>query len=274
MLTINVREIARLVLINVLVFELPAVVSAQGFPSSASAPSQEKAASQPMGQTQVGAPQVLEIPPIQESPLPTPNNTNNVPATPRTSYMGGIQVDDLSQDNYAPQVNMRRTYLGLRYVSSEEEGGGVMVIDTLADSPAARAGFIGEKSEIPATGAEKIMKVAIAALVMTPAAPAVIPLAVAHQMFLTCHPRGDVIVAIGDRLIRDAQDFNDEMRRYRPGDQVAFSIKRCGKPLQLSVQLEDEPQESFSGRRESDLPTLSSEHGGFDLRTSGTNFPP
>jgi len=270
MLTIDTCGIRSLVLVSMLLYGFPSAVRAQDF--SSSAPSSEESSPQSSRQTQVGAPQVLEIPPVQEPSLPA--STDAAVPPHRTSYIEGVRVDDLSSESYPPQVSRRRTYLGLRYVSVEEEGGGVMVIDTLANSPAARAGFIGEKTEIPATGTQKMMKIALAALVMTPAAPAVIPLAVAHEMFLSCHPRGDVIVAIGDRLIRDAQDFNDEMRQYRPGDQVAFSVTRCGKPLQLSVQLEEEPQELPTDRRAGDLPTLSSEPGDFSLRTSGTNFLP
>ena len=269
MLTVNARGIGRLALMSMLLYGLPSVACAQDF--SPSTPPQGTVTPQPSRQTPVGAPQVLEIPPVQEPQLPT---TTNTPVPPhRTSYMEGVPVDDLSPESYSPQVRVRRTYLGLRYVSSEEEDGGVMVIDTLADSPAARAGFIGERTSTSPTGTEQIMKMAMAALVMTPAAPAVVPLAIAHEMFLACRPRGDVIVAIGDRFIRDAQDFNDAMRHYHPGDQVVFSVKRCGKPLQISAQLEEEPEDPFY-KKADDLPTLSRDREGFDMRASGTNFPP
>lgn len=271
MLTVNVLGIGRLVLMGMLLYGLPAAASAQD--RSPSTAQDREATPQHSGQTPVGAPQVLEIPPIQETPSPPPAS----PVPPhRTSYIGGVQVDDLSPDSYPPPMNMRRTYLGLQYVSSEEEDGGVMVIDTLPDSPAARAGFVGERSSTSPTRTEQIMKMAMAALVMTPAAPAVVPLAVAHEMFFACRPRGDVIVAIGDRPIRDAQDFNDAMRHYHPGDQVVFSVKRCGKPLQISAQLEEEPEEplSISNNREASLPSLNRRPKGPDVTTPGTNFLP
>ena len=264
MLTIHTRGIGCLVFMGVLFYGLLSVTSAQGLsPSMPQSP----------GQAPVGAPQVLEIPPVQEPPPPAYDSS--VPP-PRTSHMSGVPVDDLSSpEGFPPSASARRTYLGLQYVSfEEEEDGGVKVIDTLADSPAARAGFIGERTSTSPTRTEQMMKVAMAALVMTPAAPAVVPLAVAHEMFLACRPRGDVIVGIGEHLIRDAQDFNDAMRNYVPGDHVAFSVKRCGKPVQISAQLEEEPEELPSHRRGDELPTLSSEPGGFDLRTSGTNFLP
>ena len=270
MLTMNTCGIWRRVLISVLLCGLPAVTDAQDLSPFRSADGE--ASPQYSGQTSVGAPQVLEIPPIQEPPSPA--NDPSV-SSHRTSHMQGVPVDDLSPEGYPPLTGVRRTYLGLQYVSSEERTGGVMVIDTLANSPAARAGFIGERTSASPTPTEQMIKMAMAALVMTPAAPAIVPLAIAHEMFLSCRPRGDVIVAIGDHPIRDAQDFNDAMRQYHPGDLVAFSVKRCGKPVQISAQLEEEPEEAFSDRREGeDLPTLSKAQGGFDLRASGTNFPP
>jgi S1-C subfamily serine protease len=152
-----------------------------------------------------------------------------------------------------------------------------VVVDTIVGSPAARAGFIGEKTEVPSTRTEQMMKVAMAALVMSPAAPAIVPLAIAHEMFFTCRPRGDVIVAIGDRLVRNAQDFNDEMRHYSPGEQATFSVKRCGKPTQITAQLEEEPAEdlSYDGVEVEDrTPSSYREPSNVGITTSGSSFLP
>ena len=60
-------------------------------------------------------------------------------------------------------------------------------------------------------------------------------------MYTSRQSPGDLIVAVGDHPVRDAQEFSEEMRRYQPGDTVSFSVMRGGKPLQLTVQLEEEP---------------------------------
>ena len=235
MLTVNARRRPSQVLIGMLLYGLPVVVSAEG-PHPSSSEAYEEA-----GQRQIGAPQVLEIPPVQEI-APPAETSSAVDARP--SEMGTSQ-DGAPRPGGDQPPAARRSYLGLLYVSADDEGDGVVVIDTIVGSPAAQAGFVGEKTEVPATRTEQMMKVAMAALVMSPAAPAIVPLAIAHEMFLTCRPRGDVIIAIGDRLVRNAQDFNDEMRRYRPGEQVTFSVRRCGKPAQITAQLEEEPAESL-----------------------------
>jgi S1-C subfamily serine protease len=194
----------------------------------------------------------------------------------RPADMGTPQGDSPRPGDAQPPA-ARRSYLGLLYVSADNEEDGVVVVDTIIGSPAARAGFIGEKTEIPSTRTDQMMKIAIAALVMSPAAPAIVPLAIAHEMFFTCRPRGDVIVAIGDRLVRNAQDFNDEMRRYRPEEQVTFSVKRCGKPAQITVQLEEEPVERpfYDGIEvEDQTPSSSRTPSNVGITTSGSSFLP
>jgi S1-C subfamily serine protease len=139
------------------------------------------------------------------------------------------------------------------YATAEDEGrSGVKVLDVIPGSPAAHAGFVGVRTPVPETRTEQAMKVAIVALAMSPAAVAVIPLALAHQMFLTCHSPGDVISAVGDQMVRNAQEFSQELRRYRPGDSVAFSLMRCGKPLQITAVMEEEPDDFSSGEVEQD----------------------
>lgn len=236
MLTMSAHRRPSQVLIGMLLYGLPVVVSAEG-PHPSSSETYEEA-----GQRQIGAPQVLEIPPVQEIAPPTGTAS---PVDARPSEMGTPQDDSLRQSSDQPPA-ARRSYLGLLYVSADNEEDGVVVVDTIVGSPAARAGFIGEKTEVPASRTDQMMKVAIVGLTVSGVgAVAVMPLILAHEMFLACRPRGDVIVAIGDRLVRNAQDFNDEMRHYRPGEQVTFSVKRCGKPAQITAQLEEEPVESL-----------------------------
>jgi S1-C subfamily serine protease len=76
---------------------------------------------------------------------------------------------------------------------------------------------------------------------MSPAGPFAIPLAIAHDMYMGHQSPGDVIVAVGDRPVRNAQEFSEAMRRYQPSETVSFSVLRNGKPLQITVQLEEEP---------------------------------
>jgi S1-C subfamily serine protease len=115
----------------------------------------------------------------------------------------------------------------------------VKVLSIVEGSPAARAGFQGANT--PASEQSSLLKAAIVVLAMSPAGPFAIPLAIAHDMYTNRHAPGDLIVAIDDQPVRNAQEFSEVMRRYQPGDTVSFSIIRAGKPMQLSVQLEEEP---------------------------------
>jgi PDZ domain-containing secreted protein len=62
-------------------------------------------------------------------------------------------------------------------------------------------------------------------------------------MYSASQSPGDLIVAVGDRQVHDAQEFSEEIRRYQPGDAVTFSVLRKGKPMQVAVQLEEEPMD-------------------------------
>lgn len=190
----------------------------------------------------VGAPQVLEIP-VQELPAVVPSAP--IPETllpPRTGTggQGTSESAALPQDVPGlPSPQPRRTYLGVLYATAEEGPAGVKVLSVVAGSPAARAGFQG--ADAPEAGGSSLFKAAIVVLAMSPAGPFAIPLAIAHDMYTNRHPPGDLIVAVDNQPVRDAQEFSDKLRAYRPGDTVVFSVVRAGKPLQLSVQLEEEP---------------------------------
>ena len=71
--------------------------------------------------------------------------------------------------------------------------------------------------------------------------PFAIPLAIAHDMYTNRHPPGDLIVAIKDQPIRNAQEFTETMQRYQPGDRVPFKVLRQNKLLEITVALEEEP---------------------------------
>ncbi|MGH7964417.1 MAG: PDZ domain-containing protein [Candidatus Binatia bacterium] len=187
----------------------------------------------------IGAPQVLEIPTAQDA-APAPESVSLPPSSPmpesppeiRTTHDPVPQPEELVA---SPQ----RNYLGVLYATAEEGQSGVKVLSVVAGSPAARAGFQG--ADAPTAGQSDLVKAAIVVLAMSPAGPFAIPLAIAHDLYSNRQSPGDLITSVGDRPVRDALEFNEELRRYKPGDTVAFSIMRAGKLQQITVQLEEEP---------------------------------
>lgn len=190
----------------------------------------------------IGAPQVLEIP-VQELPSAAPSPVAPEPVPPPGPSAHGLGTPDNAglREDVSPVLppQHRRTYLGVLYATAEEGPVGVKVLSVVAGSPAARAGFQG--ADAPAAGGSSLFKAAIVVLAMSPAGPFAIPLAIAHDMYTNRHPPGDLIVAVDNQPVRDAQEFSDKLRSYQPGDTVVFSVMRAGKPVQLSVQLEEEP---------------------------------
>jgi predicted metalloprotease with PDZ domain len=77
------------------------------------------------------------------------------------------------------------------------------------------------------------------------------PLLIAHGMYTASRkPVGDLIVAVGNQQVRDAVEFSQEMRDHQPGEQISFSVMRAGKPVQLTAQLEEEPQDNVDRAEE------------------------
>lgn len=132
----------------------------------------------------------------------------------------------------------RPTYLGIFYTTSEQELPGVQVLNVVESSPAAKAGIEGIHA---GEQDNKLMKAALVALTMSPAGPFVMPLAVAHQLYKARNPPGDVIVAVDDTRVVDAQEFTQAMQRFAPGDRVDFTVVRKKEPRVVRVTLEAEP---------------------------------
>ncbi len=160
-----------------------------------------------------------------------------------TGFADGDIPPDFPEDFPATD---QRTYLGALYVTPDQEGlQGVHVLSVIPGSPAARAGFIGANT--PRQKGPNWFRVAVFALSMSPAGAFAIPLTIAHHVYTNRTAAaaldlpGDLIVAVNDTPIRDAQTFSQTLSSYEPGDRVSFSIIRAGKLLQLSVTLEREP---------------------------------
>jgi len=182
----------------------------------------------------------LEIP-TQELSAPevaTPQPLSLPPANERALGAGDPQNDGLRPEATLP-VASKRNYLGVLYATAEEGQPGVKVLDVVQGSPADRAGFRGANA--PGKNSSDLLKAAIVVLAMSPIGPFAIPLAIAHDMYAGHQSPGDLIVAVGDHQVHGAQEFSEEMRRYQPGETVSFSVVREGKPLQISVRLEEEP---------------------------------
>ena len=142
------------------------------------------------------------------------------------------------------QPTEQRTYLGALYATPEHEGlQGVQVLSVIPGSPAARAGFIGANT--PQQQGTNWFRVAVLALSMSPAGAFAIPLTIAHHVYTNRHAPadlpGDLIIAINDTPIPDAQAFSRTLGSYEPGDRVTFTFIRAGKPMQIAVTLESEP---------------------------------
>lgn len=208
----------------------------------------------PPGQ-RLGAPQVLEIEPqpapelrrqATPSPVIAPSaaSTRTVERTEPSVTEKAERRDTVDGESAQPnspvqRIKGSRNYLGVLYATAEEGAVGVKVLDVVPGSPAERAGFSGANR--PSEGQSSLVKAAIVVLAMSPAGPFAIPLAIAHDMYMTRQTPGDLIVAVNDQPVHNAQEFSETMRRYRPRETVSFSILRGGKAMQISVQLEEEP---------------------------------
>ncbi len=180
----------------------------------------------------IGAPQVLEIPVIEPSP--------STPPLSKQEEWRDRQL--LPQEVSAEQADIaahHQGYLGVLYGTAEEGPAGVKVLGIVEGSPAERAGFEGPLRS--PTWRDQAIKIAIPLLVLSPAAPLAIPLAIIHDAYHNRQDLGDLIVEVAGHPVRDAQEFSEAMRRFGPGDTVSFAIMRRNRMVHLSAQLEKEP---------------------------------
>lgn len=257
MLTMNTDKRLYQVCIGLLLWGLPTVGLAKG--ARRAAPAIEEESSDNTRRQSVGAPQVLEIPSVHET---APSSTATQPDSPPPATAPAVDPPpyentrsleartpqnerERSSEIQPPGSPERRNYLGVLYATAEDGPVGVQVLDVIPGSPAARAGFQGANA--PSSQSSDLVKIALVALTMSPVGPFAMPLIIAHNLYTASRkPVGDLIVAVGDQQVRDAVEFSQEMHRHQPGEQVSFSVMRAGKPLQLTVQLEEEPQDEVT----------------------------
>jgi hypothetical protein len=180
----------------------------------------------------IGAPQVLEIPAIEPPPSPPPLSKQE---EWQDRQLPGQEAPAKWSHTAAPHQG----YLGVLYGTAEEGPAGVKVLGIVAGSPAERAGFQGPLRS--PTWKDQAIKLAIPLLVLSPAAPLAIPLAIIHDVYQNRQDLGDLIVEVEGRPVRDAQEFSEAMRGFGPGDTVSFAVMRGDQVVHISAQLEEEP---------------------------------
>jgi S1-C subfamily serine protease len=60
-------------------------------------------------------------------------------------------------------------------------------------------------------------------------------------------PGGDVITAVGDQPVRDADELSEAIARYKPGETVDLVVHRGGATKHLSVRLGERPVKATTG---------------------------
>ena len=217
---------------------------------------QESGAEQNPRNRSVGAPQTLKLPvqsaptdlsvPIEPPPPSQPSDFGDFdpnaswPPSTADSQFPDWPEPSLEEYSSLEEAALKRTYLGVLYATAEEGPEGVRVLSVIEGSPAARAGFEGVNTPVNEKKSN-LMKAAIVVLAMSPAGPFVMPLAIAHDILKNRHPPGDLIVAVENTTVRNAQEFTEAMQRYQPGDSVPFKVLRKDQLLQITVALEEEP---------------------------------
>lgn len=191
-----------------------------------------EASSPAQSQGRIGAPQVLEIPVIEPPPsLP--------PLSKQEEWKDRQLSPQEAPAEWAHIAAPHQGYLGVLYGTAEEGPAGVKVLGIVEGSPAERAGFQGPLRS--PTWKDQAIKMAIPLLVLSPAAPLAIPLAIIHDVYHDRQDLGDLIVEVEGQPVRDAQEFSEAMRRFGPGDTVSFAVMRGDRIMHLSAQLEEEP---------------------------------
>ena len=52
--------------------------------------------------------------------------------------------------------------------------------------------------------------------------------------------KGDIIIKVGNKNIKEISELQEELSKYRPGDKINIFVKRAGKTKKLSVTLKNQ----------------------------------
>ncbi len=183
-----------------------------------------------------GHPQVMEMPTVQP---PLPPTDQSAPAkTQPTPEIATVPV----------LAGPKPVYLGVTGDTSPacRYPAGVRISRVIEGSPAHHAGLKGE-------GTLSWKDAVIGVLAASPAALLVSPLLPSRS-----HDRwGDLILAIDGKRIHNKEEFEQEMRRFQPGDVVYFSVFRMTSGLkQIPVRLTEYPS-APAATQEASLPSAT-----------------
>jgi hypothetical protein len=166
-------------------------------------------------------PQVMEMPAVQ---APTPLSPQPVLSAPQPSA--------------APPTSAQTkpAYLGIagQTVQTCRYPAGVRITRVIEGSPAQQAGLKGE-------GTLSWQEAMAGVLTLTPLAPLVLPFVTDREHGGT----GDLILAVDGKRIHNREELEQEMKRFRPGNTIYFSVLRDQSGVhQIAVQLTEAPDTS------------------------------
>src|SRR5262245_26197799 len=170
-----------------------------------------------------GHPQVMEMPAVQTSTPPAPQAGLPVPQSPAAP----------PPTTSAP---VKPAYLGIagQTVQSCRYPAGVRITRVIEGRPAQQAGLKGE-------GTLTWQEAMAGVLTLTPLAPLVLPFVTDREHGGT----GDLILAVDGKRIHNREELEQEMKRFRPGNTIYFSVFREQSGIhQISVQLTEAPDTS------------------------------
>jgi hypothetical protein len=186
-----------------------------------------------------GHPQVMEMPAVQ-SPLPSIGQS-----TPPPVGQSVPPVPYPPEETRSAHLPAQPAYLGITGDTSPacRYPGGVRISRIIEGSPAHQAGLRGE-------GTLSWKEAVVGVLATSPAALFIAPLFPVSE-----HSRwGDLLLAVDGKRIHNKEQFEHEMRHFRAGDVVYFSVLREGQGLkQVPVRLASYPNVTTPTMQEASL---------------------
>jgi hypothetical protein len=190
-------------------------------------------------------PQVMEMPVVQ-SPLPSVGQSALPPVGQSVPPLPHPQEETLSA-----HLPAQPAYLGVTGDTSPacRYPAGVRISRVIEGSPAHQAGLRGE-------GTLSWKEAVVGVLAVSPAALFIAPLLPVSE-----HSRwGDLLLAVDGKRIHNKEQFEQEMRHFRAGDVVYFSVLRREQGLkQVPVRLAPYPDVTTPAMQEARLTPLPPE---------------